>query len=30
MDDASLQYINNTAGWEVGTGPSLAVWLPGW
>jgi lipid-binding SYLF domain-containing protein len=25
MDDASLQYVNNTAGWEVGTGPSLVV-----
>jgi lipid-binding SYLF domain-containing protein len=25
MDDASLQYLNNTDGWEVGTGPSLVV-----
>jgi lipid-binding SYLF domain-containing protein len=25
MDDASLQYIDNTAGWELGTGPSLVV-----
>jgi lipid-binding SYLF domain-containing protein len=25
MDDASLQYLNNTDGWELGTGPSLVV-----
>jgi lipid-binding SYLF domain-containing protein len=25
MDDASVQYLNNSAGWEVGTGPSLVV-----
>src|SRR5882724_426537 len=25
MDDESLQYLNNSDGWEVGTGPSLVV-----
>ncbi|MGH7795183.1 MAG: YSC84-related protein [Candidatus Binatia bacterium] len=25
MDDASLQYLDNSAGWELGTGPSLVV-----
>ena len=25
MDDASLQYLDNTAGFELGTGPSLVV-----
>jgi lipid-binding SYLF domain-containing protein len=25
MDDASLQYLENSAGWELGTGPSLVV-----
>ena len=25
MDDASLQYLNNSDGWELGTGPSLVV-----
>lgn len=25
MDDASLQYLYNSGGWEVGTGPSLVV-----
>ena len=25
MDDASLKYLDNSAGWEVGTGPSLVV-----
>ena len=25
MDDASLQYLSNSDGWEVGTGPSLVV-----
>ena len=25
MDDASLQYIENSDGWELGTGPSLVV-----
>lgn len=25
MDDASLQYLSNSAGWELGTGPSLVV-----
>jgi lipid-binding SYLF domain-containing protein len=25
MDDASLQYIENSEGWELGTGPSLVV-----
>src|SRR5215468_4040438 len=25
MDDASVQYLNNSAGWELGTGPSLVV-----
>jgi lipid-binding SYLF domain-containing protein len=25
MDDASLQYLNNSAGWELGVGPSLVV-----
>lgn len=25
MDDASLQYLENSDGWEVGTGPSLVV-----
>jgi lipid-binding SYLF domain-containing protein len=25
MDDASVQYLNNSAGWEIGTGPSLVV-----
>ena len=25
MDDASLQYLDTSAGWEVGTGPSLVV-----
>ena len=25
MDDASLQYVDNSEGWELGTGPSLVV-----
>ena len=25
MDDASLKYLDNSAGWELGTGPSLVV-----
>jgi len=25
MDDASLQYLNNSDGWELGTGPTLVV-----
>jgi lipid-binding SYLF domain-containing protein len=25
MDDASLQYLNNSDGWELGVGPSLVV-----
>jgi lipid-binding SYLF domain-containing protein len=25
MDDASVQYLENSAGWELGTGPSLVV-----
>ena len=25
MDDASVQYLNNSDGWELGTGPSLVV-----
>jgi lipid-binding SYLF domain-containing protein len=25
MDDASLQYLTNSDGWELGTGPSLVV-----
>ena len=25
MDDASVQYLDNSAGWELGTGPSLVV-----
>jgi lipid-binding SYLF domain-containing protein len=25
MDDASVQYLNNSAGWELGVGPSLVV-----
>ena len=25
MDDESLQYLNNSGGWELGTGPSLVV-----
>ena len=25
MDNASLQYLDTSAGWEVGTGPSLVV-----
>ena len=25
MDDESLQYLDNSAGWELGTGPSLVV-----
>jgi len=25
MDEASLQYLDNSAGWELGTGPSLVV-----
>ena len=25
MDDASVRYLDNTDGWEVGTGPSLVV-----
>ena len=25
MDNASLQYLNNSDGWELGTGPSLVV-----
>jgi lipid-binding SYLF domain-containing protein len=25
MDEASVQYLNNSAGWEIGTGPSLVV-----
>src|SRR5262245_24961705 len=25
MDDESVQYLNNSAGWELGTGPSLVV-----
>jgi lipid-binding SYLF domain-containing protein len=25
MDDASLQYLNNSEGWELGTGPTLVV-----
>jgi lipid-binding SYLF domain-containing protein len=25
MDDASLQYLDNSDGWELGTGPSLVV-----
>lgn len=25
MDDASLKYLDNSAGWEIGTGPSLVV-----
>lgn len=25
MDEASVQYLDNSAGWEVGTGPSLVV-----
>jgi lipid-binding SYLF domain-containing protein len=25
MDEASLQYLNNSDGWELGTGPSLVV-----
>ena len=25
MDDASLQYLNKSGGWELGTGPSLVV-----
>lgn len=25
MDDESLQYLENSAGWELGTGPSLVV-----
>jgi lipid-binding SYLF domain-containing protein len=25
MDEASVQYLYNSAGWEVGTGPSLVV-----
>ena len=25
MDQASLQYLDNSAGWELGTGPSLVV-----
>ena len=25
MDDASLRYLENSAGWELGTGPSLVV-----
>jgi lipid-binding SYLF domain-containing protein len=25
MDDASLQYLNNSDGWELGTGPSLVI-----
>jgi lipid-binding SYLF domain-containing protein len=25
MDEASVQYLNNSAGWEIGTGPTLVV-----
>jgi lipid-binding SYLF domain-containing protein len=25
MDEASVQYLDNSAGWEIGTGPSLVV-----
>src|SRR5262245_47406913 len=25
MDDESVQYLNNSAGWELGTGPSLGL-----
>jgi lipid-binding SYLF domain-containing protein len=25
MDDASVQYLDNSAGWELGTGPSLVI-----
>jgi lipid-binding SYLF domain-containing protein len=25
MDDASVQYLDNSSGWELGTGPSLVV-----
>jgi lipid-binding SYLF domain-containing protein len=25
MDEASVQYLNTSAGWEIGTGPSLVV-----
>jgi lipid-binding SYLF domain-containing protein len=25
MDDASVQYLDNSAGWELGSGPSLVV-----
>jgi lipid-binding SYLF domain-containing protein len=25
MDDTSLQYLNNSDGWELGTGPTLVV-----
>ena len=25
MDNASLQYLDTSAGWELGTGPSLVV-----
>jgi lipid-binding SYLF domain-containing protein len=25
MDDASLQYLGNSKGWEIGSGPSVVV-----
>ena len=25
MDEASVQYLDNSAGWEIGTGPTLVV-----
>ena len=25
MDEASVQYLDNSAGWELGSGPSLVV-----